>query len=400
MDSTEEDRHRLLKRIETLEQENDTLKQQIDNSALGASTLSDEHYRLLIEESSDPIFSFTPEGRYIYVNNIFATSVQKAQQYIIGNTIWDVFEKDEADQRFSFLKRAFDTGEVQTLEVRVPNDSGDLYYITTVTPIFDEHGNIPMAICISKDITTRKVAELKLQKSEHHLRLANATKDKFFSIIAHDLKNPFHAILGLSELLSTNIKQNDFNDVEELNDAISSACSNTYKLLENLLEWSNVQTGAITFHPQKLNLKQIISETSALFLNSAKSKGILLSMNVDSELSIYADKNMLNTIIRNLISNAIKFSHKDGEISLSATQETEHITITIADKGIGIAPEHLEKLFVIDEKESHPGTQQEIGTGLGLILSNEFVKMHKGDIRVTSTLHKGSTFIFTIPIIN
>ncbi|MCU4173470.1 PAS domain-containing protein [Carboxylicivirga sp. N1Y90] len=300
---------------------------------------NEEKYRILIDDSSDPIFSFTPDGRYTYVNKVFADSVQKDQDYVIGNTIWDVFEKEEADTRFSVLSRAFDTGKVQVLEVRVPNPSGDLYFITTVTPIKNENGEIASAICIAKNITSRKRAELELQRSEKYLRIANATKDKFFSIIAHDLKNPFHSILGLSEVLEQQLNQNGDIDAAQYASVIHSSSQNAFKLLENLLEWSRVQTGNMDFSPEPFNLNALIEEVIALYKNAAQSKNITLNKQTDGSDELAADKNMCFTILRNLLSNAIKFTPSGGVVNIIAQELDDKHQISIADTGIGMEEE-------------------------------------------------------------
>ena len=208
MEINEVEYHHLLEKVNELEQENEKLK------------INEEKYRLLIDDSSDPIFSFSVGGRYTYVNKRFAKGVGKQQEYIIGKTIWDVFEKDEADKRYGILKKAFDSGDKQVLEVRVPTPNGDTYYITTITPQKDSTGKVLTVLCISKDITIRKRAEIELQKSEKQLRIANATKDKFFSIIAHDLKNPFNSILGFSELLLEQMDEPNHAKISEFAHAI------------------------------------------------------------------------------------------------------------------------------------------------------------------------------------
>jgi len=363
-------------------------------------TLKEEKYRVLIDESSDPIFSFTKDGRYVYVNKAFAIGTQKEQDFIIGKTIWEVFPKEEADKRYHILKKAFDTGETQVLEVRVPNSDGDIYFITTVSPIKDKEGNVRIVICISKDITYRKRAEIELQKSENILRIANATKDKFFSIIAHDLKNPFNTIKGFSELLLTNIKSYDTSKIIAFVNAIYSSSKNANKLLENLLEWSRAQTGKIEFYPQDLLLKELLIDVISLSEDLSGAKNISVDYEIPDNFTLFADRNMINTILRNLITNAIKFTEEEGSVTINAEQLDDRIVVAVNDTGVGMTQELIGKLFQIDKIVTTLGTNDEKGTGLGLILCKEFVERHGGKIWVESEVGKGSSFYFTVPMVN
>lgn len=386
MEISETEYHHLLEKVNGLEQENEKLK------------IDEEKYRLLLDESSDPIFSFSAGGRYTYVNKRFAQGVGKQQGDIIGKTIWDVFEKEEADKRYRFLKKAFDSNDKQVLEVRVPTPAGDTYYITTITPQKDSTGNVVTVLCISKDITIRKRAEMELQKSEKELRIANATKDKFFSIIAHDLKNPFNSILGFSKLLLEQIDEPDHTKINEFAHAIHSSGKNAYRLLENLLEWSRSQTGTLKFKPESFLINQLIQDTLILCRHHADAKNIYIQQQVPDQLTAFADKNMIQTVVRNLLTNAIKFTNPQGQITITAAIITDQIRLTISDNGIGMPPKTMDALFNIHEKSSAPGTENEPGTGLGLILCKEFIEKHGGSIEVESEPGLGSHFSFSLPI--
>ncbi len=358
---------------------------------------NEEKFRLLIEESSDPIFSFKPDGTYTYVNKAFANGVKMDQDAIIGHRIWDVFSKEEADKRYSVLKKTFDTGEEQVFEVKVPHADQNFYFITSVTPIKDKSGEVSSAICISKNISIRKRAELELQASEQSLRLANATKDKFFSIIAHDLKNPFNAIIGLSELLVGNLKVIGCDENCEIASAIHTAGDTAYRLLENLLEWSRIQTGDLAFNPEPFVLMELVDEVLALYKNAADARQISIEVSVSSKLSVHADRNMCNTILRNLLSNAIKFTEDKGSICINAIEFNDRIEVSVKDNGVGVDDETVKKLFKINEKVSTTDTQKELGTGIGLILCHEFVEKHKGKLWVESEENVGSVFTFSLP---
>jgi len=388
MEISEVEHRHLLNKIKKLELENEKLK------------VNEEKYRLLIDDSSDPIFSFSAGGQYNYVNKRFAQGVGKKQDFIIGRTIWDVFDKEEADKRYSVLKKAFESGQKEVFEVRVPTPDGDSYYITTITPQKDHSGNVITVLCISKDITTRKRAEIKLKKSEQQLRIANATKDKFFSIIAHDLKNPFNSIIGFSKLLLGELHNSTNTKISEFAHAIHASGKNAYRLLENLLEWSRAQTGAIKYDPQVFFIDQLIGDTITLCSHHAEAKKICIDLQIPNLLEAYADKNMIHTVVRNLLTNAIKFTNPQGQITITGAKNKDTISITILDNGIGMSPKILQGLFNTDEKSSMPGTENELGTGLGLILCKEFIEKHGGTIEVQSEPGRGSKFWFTLPTQN
>jgi len=235
--------------------------------------------------------------------------------------------------------------------------------------------------------------------SEARFRELNATKDKFFSIIAHDLKSPFNSILGFSQLLEESVKANDCHSTEQYASIIRKSTQRTMDLLMNLLEWSRAQTGRIEFTPEYLEIHALTKEVLGLFDQSANQKSISISLEAFPITTVFADKVLLSTILRNLISNAIKFTYPGGKIELSSNQAGLNLIVCVKDNGIGIKQEDLSKVFRIEESISRPGTQNEQGTGLGLLLCKEFVDKHGGKIWVESTPGKGSSFYFTIPML-
>jgi signal transduction histidine kinase len=230
------------------------------------------------------------------------------------------------------------------------------------------------------------------------LQELNATKDKFFSIIAHDIKNPFNTVLGFTELLQLKYDIWDDNKRKKMIDVVSNSAANIYKLLENLLQWSRSQRGIIEFRPENILLLTAIENIFVILSESARQKNIELKYELDNETdTVMADKQMFDTIMRNLISNAIKFTHQGGLIVVRGHLELNKIIISVTDTGIGIAQEDIGKLFRIDANFSSQGTNHETGTGLGLILVNEFVTRHNGTFDVTSEENKGSTFTVSLP---
>jgi len=236
-----------------------------------------------------------------------------------------------------------------------------------------------------------------LRKSEMKLKELNQSRDKFFSIIAHDLISPFNSLLGLSELLNTDTEQLTRQEKKKYAEWILQSARNLLHLLENLLDWSGTQSGQINFTPKYIKLGEHINNVISLLSANAYEKKLLLVSEVDKDEKVFADPNMLSTILRNLIGNAIKFTSAEGSITIGSNEKATMTEICISDTGMGISSENLEKLFNFNESFSTKGTIQEEGTGLGLILCKEFVEKMGGEIRVESTPGEGSSFKFTVP---
>lgn len=250
---------------------------------------------------------------------------------------------------------------------------------------------------IAHAISRKRDAEA-IEKYVTELNDLNKTKDKFFSIIAHDLKNPFVTLLGFSEILLSDFKELQSEEVLYYISEMKKSADLSHSLLQNLLQWSRSQTGKIEYHPQQLELKNIIRQNILLVDKSAEKKSINIMNNIQAELKVKADEDMLNTIVRNLLTNAIKFTSKDGIISVDASSQNGCAEIRIKDNGIGMDEETVNKLFRLDVTHSTSGTENETGTGLGLILCKEFIEKHGGKIWVDSKLGIGTTFSFTLPI--
>ena len=242
-----------------------------------------------------------------------------------------------------------------------------------------------------------KMLEEKVQQRTQELEEVNKTKDKFFSIIAHDLKSPFQVLLGSSEILHDEYNSLSEDEKSEFVINIKNTIKNTYQLLENLLQWSRLQTNLIEYSPEIMNLYEELLPTINLHTGVAKNKNILINNLVDKNISVKADRNMLNVIVRNLISNAIKYTAPNGMVNLDAGIQGNTVTIYISDTGQGIPENILDKIFQIGTIFSTKGTRGEKGTGLGLLLCKEMVEKQGGNIFVKSTEGKGTTFSFTLP---
>jgi signal transduction histidine kinase len=251
---------------------------------------------------------------------------------------------------------------------------------------------------LHQELTDRILAEDALKKSESQLKELIATKDKFFNIVAHDLKNPFTSLIGSSELLSRNIDQMDNEKIKTLAFILYDASKSGYAILQNLLDWSRSQTGLLKFNPENINLRNLIDEHILNLEQISSNKEIKIHSEVKDDLFIYGDKNMIKTILRNLLSNAVKYSYRSGKVIVCASVNDKEVIISVKDNGIGIPEEDTKKIFRIDAKYSVPGTENELGTGLGLKLCKEFVEKQGGKIWVESVEKKGSEFKFSIPV--
>ena len=247
----------------------------------------------------------------------------------------------------------------------------------------------------TKEIEDQKI-EIEHQKNE--LEKLNQTKNKLFSIIAHDLKNPFFAIFNLVDHFTKNYQDLSEENRNEITKLIDLSARNTFDLLENLLSWARSQTGSISFNPENIDLVKLAEETINLVKPMAANKNITISLIQDKPVIAFIDKNMVLTVVRNLSNNAIKFTPDQGRLDLIVDLKADKAIISVRDSGIGIRPEVLKDIFELEKIKSSSGTMGESGTGLGLVISKEFIERNKGEISVTSTPGKGSSFTISFPL--
>lgn len=281
---------------------------------------------------------------------------------------------------------------------QICKDGTWIWVEATATPFYDQDAKITGYHGVSRDISVRKKAEQLLKERESQLIELNSTKDKLFSIIAHDLRSPFNTILGFSQLLIDKLPANDEDETGTYLGHIYSSAQNTLILLDNLLNWARSQTGRSICNPEKADLRGIVDEIFAMSSASSNVKNIALNYTPTIDVEVYTDVDMLKTILRNLISNAIKYTHSNGEITISALQSQDDIEITVSDNGVGMSDEIRNKLFEIETNITTVGTANEKGSGLGLVLCKEFVEKLGGKIWGESEDGKGSDFKFTLPL--
>jgi PAS domain S-box-containing protein len=243
----------------------------------------------------------------------------------------------------------------------------------------------------------RKKAEEEINLKNEQLQAINAEKDKFFSIIAHDLRGPLSAFVAATQILTEEVQTMEMKDIIDITMSMKTSASNIFNLLENLLEWSRLKRGGLDYVPEKLNLGNTVNDCIGVLSESARKKEIEILVSIPKEMEVRADKHMLETVVRNLISNAIKFTFTGGKVSMSAEYTGDHsVEVKVADSGIGMTPELKNKLFMINEKTSRNGTKGELSSGLGLLLCKEFIEQCGGKIWVESEAGKGTTFFFTL----
>jgi PAS domain S-box-containing protein len=389
----------------------------------------------LINNMPDFIYIKDKESRFLIANKHTADIMNAGSpDNIIGKSDFDFFPKKMAEKFYHDEQHIMQTKSplINIQEEVLDQESKVITISTTKVPWFDNDGNILGIIGIGRNISKIKKTEKQLIKQAETLKEANSllheqnekiqqqaeelamqavnfkelnrelkkineTKDKFISIIAHDLKNPFNAIINFSELLilkgDASIKPKYMGMIKIINSSSKMA----YSLLENLLYWAKNQNASISFYPSQLNLTDLIKEVVDFHEVSAMLKNIIVMAESEPNLQIFADQNMVTTILRNLISNAIKFTPKNGKVKIVTTSDTAYAYINITDTGIGLSKEQMEKLFFSD-KEITKGTSGESGTGFGLLLCYEFAQLNKGNITVKSNLEKGSTFILSLPL--
>ncbi len=348
-----------------------------------------EHALKESEDKQRKILDTFKDGIYINDSNYKIAYVNSALEKTIGrNPVGESCHKVlyNLDEKCSWCIYPKLKKEKENIEYEYQHKNG---ITMLVNNIFLENKN---KLTIFHDITN-------LKKTEQALKVSNDTKDKFFSIIAHDLKNPFNAILGFTDILLEEHKEYDDKEREQVIKFVQSSANSAFKLLENLLTWSRSQSGEINYSPEKNHLKILLFETMSNLQAQADKKEIQVLDKTSENDIIFADRNMIATIFRNLISNAIKFTNKSGTIVISSEkqQNSNFVEISVADTGVGIPKDTIKGLFRIDKNTSTQGTEDETGTGLGLILCKEFIEKHGGEIWVESEVGKGSVFKFTIP---
>jgi PAS domain S-box-containing protein len=369
-------------------------------------TSAETPYRILIEEMQDGAVIVNDKGIIQYCNRRFAELVSVSIEQILG-TAFERFIHENEKEKFNLLLRNGMITRVKGDIVYLCKGEEPLYLHLSLAPL---SASLAGGVCIIvTDITELKKYQqelhllvknrtTELEQANQKLRETNNTKDKLFSVIAHDLRGPFTSLLGFSSLLKENVRQYDSGHIETILTHINSAARNAFTLLENLLTWARSQNKQLEFNLQKIDIHKMICEISDTMKSMAEIKDISLEATLKEGFIIIADENMIKTILRNFISNAIKFTNQGGKIIVSARRTTEEVVITVADNGVGMTEEIKNNLFSLNTGSPSIGTANEKGTGLGLIISKEFAEKHGGHLEVESRPGNGSIFSLTLPI--
>jgi PAS domain S-box-containing protein len=352
-----------------------------------------ELFDKLMEISPFYIFFKNSDIRTIKLSKNYEQMLGMKTDQLLGKTMDDLFPSDLAKSMIEDDKRVLFEGKI----VEVVEEFKDQIMTTTKFPIVLKDGSVMLA-GFTVDTTNKIKSERDLKEREAQLKELNETKDKFFSVIAHDLRSPFNSILGFTELLKVNLDQNNFTASRNYLKYLHTSAKSTLILLENLLDWAKSQTGQIEYKPERICLGCIINNIFEILNSTAEIKNISLHHAVPESIKVFADMNMLNTVFRNLISNAIKFSNLGGHVEVYALAGDERVEITVSDNGVGIQEEVFNNLFKIHAGITTLGTAQEKGSGLGLVLCKDFVEKQGGTIWAERKSGGGIDFKFTLPV--
>jgi PAS domain S-box-containing protein len=389
--------------------------------------------RTLIDSMPDVIFIKDRQSRFVVVNKMVAGVMGTTPEALIGKTDFEFYTPDLAQRYYEDEQAIMQAGEakINYEEPHLDENGNRIILSTSKVPLKNNNGEVIGIVGIGRDITRLKRIEIQLRKKTEDLQETNTlleerqeeiirqseelaaqaqyltitntelerlnkTKDKFFSIIAHDLRNPFNAIMGFSDLLCHDFSEMDDKQKLGLLELINLSSESAYNLLDNLLQWARTQTDKIKFSPEYFELSEVLKQVIDLQGILAEKKQVSIESLIPDSTRVYADKNMIHTVIRNLISNAIKFSNKGGRIFISAFDNGAMTEVVIRDEGIGMSRENLSMLFRIDTYYSTSGTSGESGTGLGLIICKEFVEKNNGRIRASSKEDEGTAISFTL----
>ncbi|PIQ08258.1 MAG: hypothetical protein COW71_12730 [Ignavibacteriales bacterium CG18_big_fil_WC_8_21_14_2_50_31_20] len=400
-----------IKELEKLRVENEKLKSILHEKDNNSINSAEEKYQTLFVELKDVLYESTPEGKLVDINpsgiELFGyDSKEDIMKINIADDLY--FNPLERDKLIEKIEK---DGFVKDYEIRIKGKKGnEIIVLETSFMIKNNDGKVVGYRGIIRDVTETKKQEKLLRKyneelaelneqlklSEGELKKVNEEKDKFFSIIAHDLKSPFNALLNLSEFLVEDLSDLSMDEIRSFSKEINKSAQSVYDLLLNLLQWAQIKTGRINKTQEKIELSKLVRDTLIFLENIASKKSIKIINNADDLSLIVGDRTMISSVLQNLISNSIKFTKRNGNIFINSEEKDDKIIVHIKDTGIGISKENLNKLFKLDEHVTTIGTANESGTGLGLILCKELLEKNNGKIWVESIEGLGTTFSFSL----
>jgi len=360
--------------------------------------VSRNKYVNLFDFSPISYFSMDSEGIIKEVNLSAGKMLGLDRSKLIGKKFMSFVTFENKDIFNSFIKNVFNSIVKHSCELNLFNKDKQIFRVLLEGLEFDNTPESSQMCQVAViDLTEYKKIEASLNETTEKLKLLNDTKDKFFSIIAHDLRSPFQVFLSLTKTLAEDADSYTLKELSEAGESMYQTASNLFNLLKNLLEWAQIQKGSMSFQPEIFSISDLIFENVQILKKRGEQKGISIINNVSGTLQVYADEKMTNSILLNLLSNAVKFTKKDGVVTICAKElDNQMVEISVSDTGIGMEKSLVNKLFKVGEKVRTLGTDGELSTGLGLLLCKEFVEKQDGRISVESEEGKGSTLRFTL----
>jgi len=358
---------------------------------------SEDRYRDLIENSSDLICTHDLDGNLLSVNKAALNITGYSQEEVLKMNMRNILAPDYRRFFNAYLEKIKSLGHADGLMI-VQTKSGERRIWEYHNTLRTDDISKPIVRGMTKDVTDLKHAEASLKELVNELTQSNEEKNKLFSIIAHDLRNPLHGFLSLTKIMSEEVGVFSQEELTKIGKEMYQTADNIGKLLKNLLEWAQMQKGAINFEPEHISLSDLIAENVISAINFGRQKNILVVNEITSPVHVYADGKMINSVLLNLLYNAVKFTPRGGTVTVKANEiQNQMVEIAISDSGIGIQNDIIDKLFKIGERTNRKGTEGELSTGLGLLLCKEFVEKNGGKIWAESEVGLGSTFYFTLP---
>ncbi|MFH0733121.1 MAG: ATP-binding protein [bacterium] len=353
---------------------------------------NEKELKAIFASMQDIIIEFNKKGEYVKIAPTNDSLLILPPKDLLGKSVFDVFDKKTADYFFNAITECFTNKKMVVLDYPLNVNGNNLWFEARISYISENS-----VLYIARDNTIKIIANEQLKQSKQQLVELNETKDKFFSIIAHDLRSPFQGFLGISELLCTQLDTLSRTEIKDFSQDLNNALLKQYELLNDLLDWSRIQTQNFKLKKETVLIKTEVDRVFLQLKLTALQKEITLLNSTDDSIKADVDLNMLKLILRNLISNSLKFTNTNGFVEVSAKVKDKFVEITVSDNGVGIEENDLKKLFN-NFRYSTQGTAEEVGTGLGLMLSKEIVVKHGGNIWAESEVGKGAKFIFTLPI--
>ena len=387
---------------EEILQQTEELKAQTD--ILNVTNLELERVSLVARETDNVVLILDAAGNVEWANESFTRVYGASLEEFVSKHGSSLLESSFNPNIKEIYNRCRETGESVRYESKTTDKNGaGIWFQSNLTPVLNANKEIIRFIAIDSDVTALKNAQAmisnhkeEIEAQRDQLQKLNNTKDKFLSIIAHDLRNPFHSILGFSELLARNADGIEEEKRKSYIELIHESALYAHDLLENLLQWSRSQTDRIKYSPALIDLHAVINEVQHISMASLEKKNLSFTSAVNIDTIVYSDKNMLSAIIRNLLNNAIKFTPEKGKISITLEDMGVQYIVSVTDSGIGIKKEDIDKILNREEFHTTAGTSGEAGTGIGLIIVSDFVKRLGGTLSIDSEQGKGSTFSFTL----